>query len=88
MWGLVLIGCVVLLSGLSQPLVLLVIAAVVGGLMMFMYSALLLMINRRMLPAEIRPGPGRVAALVWSFLLFGFLTVLTFNQQLQKLFEG
>ena len=23
-----------------------------------------------------------------SFLLFGFLTVLTFNQQLQKLFEG
>ena len=64
-WGLVLIGCVVLLSGLTQPLVLLVIAAVVGGLMMFMYSALLLMINRRMLPTEIRPGAGRFAALVW-----------------------
>ena len=73
-WGLVLIGCVVLLSGLTQPLVLLVIAAVTGGLMMFMYSALLIMVNRRMLPAEIRPGAGRVAALVWSFLLFGFLT--------------
>jgi hypothetical protein len=87
-WGLVLIGCVVLLSGLTQPLVLLVIAAVTGGLMMFMYSALLLMINRRMLPTEIRPGAGRIAALVWSFLLFGFLTVLTFNQQLQNLFEG
>jgi hypothetical protein len=85
-WGLVLIGVAVLLSGLDQPLVLLVIAAVTGGLMMFIYSALLLMVNRRTLPEEIRPGAGRVAALVWSFLLFGFLTVLTFNQQLRNLF--
>jgi hypothetical protein len=87
-WGLVVIGCVVLLSGLSQPLILLVISAVTGGLMMFMYSALLLLVNRRTLPKEIRPGGGRVAALIWSFLLFGFLTVLTFNQQLQNLFGG
>jgi hypothetical protein len=27
-----------------------------------------------------------VAALVWSFLLFGLLTVLTFNQQIRTLF--
>ncbi|MFF5076639.1 Nramp family divalent metal transporter [Actinoplanes sp. NPDC000266] len=86
-WGLVLIGIVVLLSGVTQPLVLLVISAVVGGLMMFIYSALLLLINRRLLPPEIRPGAGRVAALVWSFLLFGFLSVLTFNEQIRKLFE-
>ncbi|NEK56504.1 amino acid permease [Geodermatophilus sabuli] len=87
-WGLVLIGCVVLLSGLDQPLVLLVIAAVTGGLMMFIYSALLLVLNRRTLPPEIRPGMVRVAALVWSFLLFGFLSVLTFDEQLRRLFGG
>lgn len=87
-WGLVLIGVVVILSGLSQPLILLVISAVTGGLMMFIYSALLLLVNRRTLPKEIRPGAGRVAALVWAFLLFGFLSVLTFNQQLQNLFGG
>jgi hypothetical protein len=87
-WGLVVIGCVVLLSGLSQPLVLLVISAVTGGLMMFMYSALLLLVNRKTLPEEIRPGMGRVAALVWAFLLFGFLSVLTFEEQLGKLFGG
>ena len=29
-----------------------------------------------------------MAALVWAFLLFGVLTVLTFNQQLQNLFGG
>jgi hypothetical protein len=87
-WGLVVIGVVVILSGLSQPLVLLVISAVTGGLMMFIYSALLLLVNRRTLPKAIRPGAGRIAALVWAFLLFGFLSVLTFNQQLQNLFGG
>ncbi len=87
-WGLVVIGVVVILSGLSQPLVLLVISAVTGGLMMFIYSALLLLVNKRVLPKEIRPGAGRVAALIWAFLLFGFLCVLTFNQQLQNLFGG
>ncbi|MEU4422135.1 Nramp family divalent metal transporter [Actinoplanes sp. NPDC024001] len=87
-WGLVLIGIIVILSGLSQPLVLLVISAVTGGLMMFIYSALLLLVNRRVLPKEIRPGAGRVAALVWAFLLFGLLSVLTFNQQLRELFGG
>jgi hypothetical protein len=45
-------------------------------------------VNRRTLPREIRPGAGRIAALVWAFLLFGFLSVLTFNQQLQNLFGG
>jgi hypothetical protein len=87
-WGLVLIGVGVLLSGLDQPLVLLVIAAVTGGLMMFIYSALLLLVNKRTLPKEIRPGALRVAALIWSFLLFGFLSVLTFNEQLRNLFGG
>ncbi len=87
-WGLVAIGIVVLLSGLTQPIILLVISAVTGGLMMFIYSALLILINKRTLPKEIQPGAGRVAALVWGFLLFGALTVLTFNQQLERLFEG
>ena len=87
-WGLVAIGCVVLLSGLDQPLVLLVISAVTGGTMMFMYSALLLLVNRRILPQQIRPGAGRVVALVWSFLLFGFLCVLTFNEQIRTLLGG
>ena len=43
-------------------------------------------LNRRVLPPRIRPGAGRVAALVWSVLLFGLLSVLTFNQQIRTLF--
>ena len=84
-WGLVVIGILVLLAGLAQPLVLLVISACVGGLMMFMYSLLLIQLNRRVLTPEIRPGAGRVAALVWAFLLFGILSALTLAQQVPKL---
>jgi hypothetical protein len=84
-WGLVALGCVILLVGFSQPLILLVISSVVGGLMMFIYSVLLIVLNRRTLPAPIRIGPVRTAALVWSTLLFGVLSILTFWQQIGKL---
>jgi hypothetical protein len=87
-WGLVLIGIVVLLAGFTQPLVLLVISACVGGTMMFMYSLLLILLNRRVLSPEIRPGAGRVAALVWAFVLFGVLSVLTIIQQVPKLWSA
>jgi hypothetical protein len=85
-WGLVAIGAAVLLAGFSQPIVLLVISAVVGGFMMFIYSALLILINRKSLPAPIRVRGWRLAGLIWSVLLFGVLSVLTFSDQLGKLF--
>ena len=84
-WGLVVIGIVVLLVGLGQPLVLLVISAVVGGFMMFIYSGLLILINRRILPAPIRVRGWRLAGLVWAILLFGVLSALTINDQIGKL---
>ena len=68
--------------------VLLVIAAVVGGFMMFIYSGLLILINRKILPAPIRVRGWRLAGLVWSILLFGVLSVLTFRDQIAKLFGG
>jgi hypothetical protein len=85
-WGLVLIGIVVLLVGFSQPIVLLVISAVVGGFMMFLYSGLLILINRKILPAPIRIRGVRLYALIWSIALFGTLSVLTFRDQIGKLF--
>jgi hypothetical protein len=86
-WGLVLIGCVVLLSGMDQPLILLVISASVGGTMMVIYSALLILINRRLLPKPIRITSARTAALIWAILLFGVLAVITIWQQGGKLID-
>lgn len=87
-WGLVALGSVILGAGFDQPLVLLVIAAVTGGFMMFVYSILLLVINRRLLPAPMRVRGYRVVALAWSVLLFGVLSALTFWEQGQKLVGG
>jgi hypothetical protein len=87
-WGLVLIGILVLLLGFDQPIVLLVISAVVGGFMMFVYSALLILINRKILPAPIRIRGVRLAALIWSVLLFGILSVLTIQDRIGDLFGG
>ena len=87
-WGLVGVGILVLLVGFDQPIVLLVIAAVVGGFMMFIYSGLLILINRRTLPAPIRVRGVRLAMLVWAVLLFGTLSVLTFRDQIAKLLGG
>ena len=87
-WGLVLIGIIVLLVGIDQPIVLLVISAVTGGFMMFMYSGLLILINRKLLPGPIKIRGVRVAVLVWSIALFGTLSVLTFRAQFERLFGG
>ena len=84
-WGLVAIGCGIILIGLNQPMVLLVLSACVGGTMMFLYSGLLIALNRRCLPAPIRVRGVRLAVLGWSILFFGMLAGLTLWQQLQRL---
>ena len=87
-WGMVALGCGILLVGVAQPITLLVISASTGGTIMFLYSMLLIVLNRKMLPGPIRITPFRTGALVWSTLLFGSLAVLTIYTQLQLLFEN
>jgi hypothetical protein len=82
-WGMVGLGCTILLAELSQPITLLVISASTGGIIMFLYSFMLIALNRRMLPPAIRIGPFRTAALVWSTLLFGSLAMVTIYTQAQ-----
>ena len=82
-WGMVGLGCTILLAEISQPITLLVISASTGGTIMFLYSFMLIALNRRMLPPAIRIGPLRTAALVWSTLLFGSLAMLTIYTQVQ-----
>ena len=87
-WGMVGLGCVVLLAGVSQPLTLLVISASTGGATMFLYSMLLIALNKKHLPVPIRVRGFRLGVLVWSSLAFGVLTVVTIYFQLQRLMVG
>ncbi len=84
-WGLVGMGASILMIGVDQPLVLLVISASVGGMMMCLYSFMLLVLNRKGLPDAIKVRSFRVGTLVWSTAFFGLLAVLTVWQQLQRL---
>ncbi|MGH3976395.1 MAG: Nramp family divalent metal transporter [Pseudonocardiaceae bacterium] len=84
-WGLVLFGCVILLLGFAQPLVLLVISACVGGFMMFLYAGLLIRLNRQVLPEQIRIKTGRIVALGWAIVLFGVLAALTIGTEVPRL---
>lgn len=83
--GIVAIGIILLLSGMDQPLVLLVISGCTAGVMMFIYSILLLVMNRTALPAAIKVRSYRVAALIWSTAFFGFMAVLALREQISKL---
>ena len=84
-WALVAAGIAAIASGLSQPLVLLVTSACIAAFMMVLYSALLILLNRRLLAPELRPAGYRIAALVWAVGLFGVLTAITVMDQLGRL---
>ncbi|QAY77692.1 Nramp family divalent metal transporter [Sphingosinicella sp. BN140058] len=84
-WAIVLVGIAIIGTGLDQPLILLVIAGCVAAFMMFVYSALLIVLNRRLLAPEIRPAAYRIGFLVWAVALFGTLSVITILDQAKKL---
>jgi hypothetical protein len=58
-----------------------VISACTGGAIMFLYSFLLIRLNRKAQPPAIAATPFRVGTLVWSTLFFGVLSILTIWQQ-------
>ena len=71
-WGTIATGSVILLSGFNQPLILLVIAACLNGMVMFVYSILLIQLNRHGLPPAIRVRGFRLGMLFFATLFYGF----------------
>lgn len=85
-WLMILVGSVILLAGVDQPLVLLVIAAALNGVVMFVYSCLLIQLNRGVLPREIGLRGGRFAMIIWAVLFYGFFSVILLIDQGKVLF--
>ena len=65
-WTMIVFGCIVLLSGLEQPLLLLVISSSIAGVMMFIYSILLIQLNREALPEQIKIRGVRLGVMAFS----------------------
>jgi Mn2+/Fe2+ NRAMP family transporter len=71
-WTMVSIGTLILLSGFDQPLVLLVLSACLNGIVMFIYSILLIKLNRTGLPEGVKVRGFRLGALGFAVLFYGF----------------
>jgi hypothetical protein len=71
-WSMVSVGILILLSGFDQPLVLLVLSACLNGMVMFIYSILLIRLNRKSLPSAIRVTGVRLGALFFAVAFYGF----------------
>ncbi|MGH3320814.1 MAG: Nramp family divalent metal transporter [Streptosporangiaceae bacterium] len=74
-WLLIAFGCAILLGGFSQPLALLIVSSALGGVMMFIYSILLTMMNTRYLPKGIRLTGFRFLVMLWAIVFFGYFSV-------------
>jgi hypothetical protein len=81
-WTLIAFGIVVLLAGFDQPLTLLVLSAALNGVVMFLYSGLLLWLNWRSFDPPLRPSLARAGALIVCFAFFGYFSVLTIVDRL------
>lgn len=80
-WAMIAFGSIILLAGVDQPLVLIVIAAALNGLVMFVYSVLLIQLNRGMLPRAMGLTGVRFGAIIWAVLFYGgFSLVLVYDQ--------
>ncbi len=75
-WLMVCFGVAILLAGFDQPLVLVTISTVLGGFIMFVYSILLVIANRRYLPAELKLGGYRLAIMLFAIALLGTTSVI------------
>jgi hypothetical protein len=86
-WVLVVWSAIILLTIQSQPLILLIISASIGGFMMFIYSGLLILTNKRSLPPAVRITGFRTGTMVWSVLLFGTASVIAITDQWDNIKE-
>jgi hypothetical protein len=78
-WSMITIGSVIILTGI-EPVVLLIIASSGGGFVMALYSTMLIVLNRRALPEEIRLKGWRLPIIAITALLFISLSLFLLYQ--------
>jgi Mn2+/Fe2+ NRAMP family transporter len=87
-WVIAIGGSLILLAGLDAPLVLLIISASGGGVLMFLYSGMLLWMNRRVLPDALKLRGWRHVVMWITFLIFAVLSVYLVYYQIASNFFG
>lgn len=73
-WAMVAIGVSILLVGFTQPLAPLVVLSSLSGLVMVVYSALLIQLNRKALPAALKVRGFRLGVMIVAVLFYGYFS--------------
>jgi hypothetical protein len=74
LWIQIFFGIIIFLSDFREPLLLLILEAVINAAAMFVHIGLTLWLNLTSLEQKLRPGIIRVAILSGAFLFFGYFT--------------
>ncbi|RRO20734.1 hypothetical protein EIL87_00375 [Saccharopolyspora rhizosphaerae] len=74
-WVMIIAGSAILLSGTDQPLALILISSSAGGVVMFLYSMLLIFTNRKFLPRSIRLGGWRLVMMCVAVVFYGYFSI-------------
>ena len=85
-WAEIIFGSAILLAGVDQPLLLLIIASSLNGIVMFVYSVLLIKLNRGVLPRAIGLKGVRFGAVLWAVLFYGGFSLFLVYDQFKQLF--
>lgn len=85
LWLQILAGIGILLLGFTEPLQLVVTAAVLNAVAMFVHTGLTLWLNMTSLQKEIRPSLFRICAMVLAFLFYGGFSVYVLYDRFIKL---
>lgn len=80
LWVQIIAGVVIFSLGFTAPLTLVVIGAVLNALTMFVYTGLILWLNRSSLSAQLRPGIIRQLFLLVAFVFYGTFSGITIFQ--------
>jgi hypothetical protein len=75
LWIQIFAGIGILLSGFTQPLQLVITAAVLNAFAMFIHAGLTLWTNKTLLHKEIRPNLLRTVAMILAFLFYGGFSI-------------
>lgn len=77
LWAQIIAGIVIFSLGLTEPLTLVVIGAFLNAIAMFVYSALIIFLNKTSLIKPLRPSFLRVFVVACAFVFYGVFSAIT-----------
>jgi len=84
LWLQILAGIIILLSGFTEPLQLIITAAVLNAFAMFVHVGLTLWLNLSSLEKAIRPNIFRITAMVLAFIFYGGFSIFVLVDRILK----